>query len=152
MVKQTRIPHEIFKHILSYKDPRYEKVRAPGDPFLKSPSRVWYTVNEFKRQKEVPLTIFRQRDESEGYGYNPWITLGVRNNPYWRGYNYRHFKAREGIRDIEMRMDPDMYIIRGDADKTCPRKLAEMSMQCEACGDEDLFVHDYARHMAVSNK
>ena len=24
MVKQTRIPHEIFKHILSYKDPRYE--------------------------------------------------------------------------------------------------------------------------------
>ena len=40
-----RVPHDIFKHILSFKDPRYEKVRS-GEGFGKTPTRVWYTASE----------------------------------------------------------------------------------------------------------
>ena len=41
----VRLPHSVFKLILSYKDPRYERVRN-GDPYMATPTRVWYTKDE----------------------------------------------------------------------------------------------------------
>ena len=41
-------------------------------------------------------------------------------------------------------MDPDMNE-EGNADYTCPRKLTEMWMQGEACGDEELILNNYKR-------
>ena len=38
----VRLPHSVFKLILSYKDPRYERVRNE-DPLNATPTRVWYT-------------------------------------------------------------------------------------------------------------
>ena len=46
----VRLPHFIFKHILSYKDPRYERVRN-GDPYMATPTRIWYTENEFREER-----------------------------------------------------------------------------------------------------
>ena len=42
-----RLSHDIFKHILTFKDPRYERVRN-GDPYMATPTRVWITEDEFK--------------------------------------------------------------------------------------------------------
>ena len=46
----VRLPHSVFKLILSYKDPRYERVRN-GDPLNATPTRVWYTENEFREER-----------------------------------------------------------------------------------------------------
>ena len=47
----VHLPHDIFRMILSYKDPRYERVREGGDPFGKTPTRVWYTRKEYRRAR-----------------------------------------------------------------------------------------------------
>ena len=39
------IAHDIFKHILAFKDPRYEGVRN-GDPYMATPTRGWQIVSE----------------------------------------------------------------------------------------------------------
>ena len=39
----THCPHDVFRLILSFKDPRYERVRSGGDPFGKTPTNMWYT-------------------------------------------------------------------------------------------------------------
>ena len=76
MLKQTRIPHDIFKHILSYKDPRYEKVRAPGDPFRKTPTRVWYTRREYESPADgvcrTPASIRHYRNIATYHRYCAW--------------------------------------------------------------------------------
>ena len=41
----------LFKYILSFKDPRYERVRN-GDPFGATPTRVWYTYDEHKQTED----------------------------------------------------------------------------------------------------
>ena len=46
----VRLSHSVFKLILSYKDPRYERVRNE-DPLNATPTRVWYTENEFREER-----------------------------------------------------------------------------------------------------
>ena len=54
------LPLSLFKHILSLKDPRYERVRN-GDPFGATPTRVWYTYNEHNKA-ENPYKNAHMRD------------------------------------------------------------------------------------------
>ena len=51
----------------------------------------------------------------------------------------------ESTSRLELRMNPDMFD-SGDegADYKCPRKLADVSLQCEACGP-DLELYDMLR-------
>ena len=44
----VRLPHSVFKLILSFKDPRYERVRN-GDPYMATPTRVWHTYEEHRK-------------------------------------------------------------------------------------------------------
>ena len=46
---------------------------------------------------------------------------------------------------VKSSYDPDEVV-------KCPRTLKKLSLQCEACGDEELFVHNYKKHMSGSNK
>ena len=79
----VRLPHSVFKLILSYKDPRYERVRN-GDPFMATPTRVWYTESERLRQP----TPYEDIDVSTGpfeyhWGHAAHRTDGGRKASLW---------------------------------------------------------------------
>ena len=48
----ARCPHDVFKLILPFKDPRYERVRN-GDPYMVTSTRVWYTYSEFEEAQRL---------------------------------------------------------------------------------------------------
>ena len=133
-----RCPHDIFRHILSYKDPRYERVRSGGDPFGKTPTRVWYTLREYRKSRRYPLIV--RRCSGDITVYNERIP---RDTLFWNETE-DEFRVESTSR-LELRMNPDMFD-SGDegADYKCPRKLADVSLQCEACGP-DLELYDMLR-------
>ena len=57
------LPQDIVKRILPFKDPRYECVMN-GDPYMATPSRVFYTEGEFRINRNKPV-IFRHADEDD---------------------------------------------------------------------------------------
>ena len=59
------LPLSLFKHILSFKDPRYERVRN-GDPFGATPTRVWYTHDELVKTED-PYKNVRWYDTPGAY-------------------------------------------------------------------------------------
>ena len=146
MAFQKTLPLDVFRHILSYKDPRYERVRSGGDPFGKTPTRVWYTRREYfgfaDGVKRTPAII---RYDPE-YHWNPVvITTYSRYSAWWHVDTEWRFKVSQGIRRLELRMNPDMFDSDDEgADYKCPRKLADVSLQCEACGP-DLELYDMLR-------
>ena len=132
MSSTMRCPHDIFRHMLSFKDPHYEHVRSGGDPFGKTPTRVWYTWREYCGADGVKRTPAISRCS------NPVvITTYSRYFAWWHDDTQLQFEVAQGIRLLELRMNPDMF--DEGADYKCPRKLAEVSLQCDACGP-DLFV------------
>ena len=129
-VTMVRCPHDIFCHILSFKDPRYEHVHRGGDPFGKTPTRVWYTRREYKG-----LTDGIKRTPAIVRYSNPVVITTYRHGlTWWQNNMERPFEVSRGIRRLELRMNSDMFD-RSDngADEKCLRKLADMSLQCEAC-------------------
>ena len=126
----VRCPHDIFRHILSFKDPRYERVRSGGDPFGKTPTRVWYTRREY-----LGLTDGIKRTPAIVRYSNPVVITTYRHGlTWWQNNEERLFEISRGLRRLELRMNPDMFD-RSDngAAEGCSRKLADMWLQCEAC-------------------
>ena len=126
----VRCPHDIFRHILSFKDPRYERVRSGGDPFGKTPTRVWYTRREYLGLtdgiKRTPA-IIRYTHPVEIITYRRYFA-------WWHDDTENPFEVERGIWILEKMLVPDMYAVSDNgADEKCPRKLADMWLQCEAC-------------------
>ena len=132
------LPQVVFKHILSFKDPRYERVMN-GDPYMATPTRVFVTTGKDYRRYKVPkiqrIEFQRTDSDSEGPDEVPDIRLQV---SYYRDHDrenlsldpMRHITRREA----NTRPKPDS----NDPDATikCSYKVIEMSMQCEACGPD----------------
>ena len=141
MAHGRRIPHDIFKLVLSFKDPRYEKVRAPGEGFGKSPSRVWYTREE------------RQADRSK-YPYKKYMYEGsdhcsilVRTSTDFddmKLYGRNCINAWFDRRLDKFAIYPDLWMYDPRWRTYAEMALEKIDWQCEACGP-DLFVHDYRR-------
>ena len=148
-----RVPHDIFRHILSFKDPRYEKVMAPGDGFGKTPTRVWHTRREYIGRADGVCRTPAIVRYDDGCSLLPVVKIVVykRYEEWWHDHEQYPFRVNRGINMLERSINPDLYDYDGRADECCFRTHAEMSLQCEACGP-DLFVHDYARQMHATNK
>ena len=64
---------------------------------------------------------------------------------HWYDETEWPFEVADGIRRFELRMNPDMFDSDDEgADYKCPRKLADVSLQCEACGP-DIELYDMLR-------
>ena len=130
-----RLPHDIFKHVLSFKDPRYERVMN-GNPYMATPTRVFFTKDEACGANNP--TLFRHHDETD---LSPYVDVHFYINEI--GEYGSWFSPMQFIRHLENSMNP---IIDSDdeADDVikCSNKVAKMSMQCEACGpDLELYHH-----------
>ena len=123
------LPQAVFKHILSFKDPRYERVMN-GDPFMATPTRVFFTRDEVCEANTPAL--FRHHDETD---LSPYVDVHFYINEI--GEYGSWFSPMQFIRHLEASMNP---IIDSDdeADDVikCSNKVAKMSMQCEACGPD----------------
>ena len=147
----VRLPHDIFKLVLSFKDPRYERVRN-GDPFGATPTRVWYTYKEHKKAED-PYKNVNMYDTPSAYYWGTsairrfekpsmglWCTLcDVRIKVFGKfhvahdDYSRRQFKVGRAVCELEDRLDPSDEDADGDVFR-CSPKVAEMALQCEACG------------------
>ena len=123
------LPQVVFKHILSFKDPRYERV-MDGNPCMATPTRVFFTRDEACDANKPAL--FRHHDETD---LSPYVDVHFYINEI--GENGSFFSPMQFIRHLEASMNP---IIDSD-DETddvikCSNKVAKMSLQCEACGPD----------------
>ena len=140
------LPQVVFKHILSFKDPRYERV-MDGNPYMATPTRVFViTSKDYRRYKVPKLTRseFQRTDsDSEGPDEFPKILHCVK---YYRD-SERNLSLRcvDRIDDREAMLRPRLYYLFLDqpiyyhdpnATVKCSYKATEMSMQCEACGPD----------------
>ena len=83
----VRLPHSVFKLILSYKDPRYERVRN-GDPYMATPTRVWYTKGERRQATDPYKDASMYETPSEYHWGTPAIErFGPESQLWWiRGW------------------------------------------------------------------
>ena len=146
------LPLSLFQHILSFKDPRYERVRN-GDPFGATPTRVWYTYDEHNKTED-PYKNTRMRDLPIDYDWgSPYIQrIGPEKQQHRNSLHKvvitvfgRYFMAHgahsEKVFHGGMLPDSDSDDETDDVIK-CSNKVAKMSMQCEACGpDLELYHH-----------
>ena len=131
------LPQVVFKHILSVKDPRYERV-MDGNPYMATPTRVFViTSKDYRRYKVPKLTRseFQITDsDSEGPDEFPDIVHSVSNfRDSERNLSLRSV-WRIGRREAMLHPEPDSD--DPDAAIKCSYKATEMSMQCEACGPD----------------
>ena len=129
------LPQVVFKHILSFKDPRYERVMN-GNPYMATPTRVFFTRDEACDANKPAL--FRHHDETD---LSPYVDVHFYINEIVE--NGSLFSPMQFIRHLEASMNP---IIDSDdeTDGVIKRSLkaTEMSSQCEACGtDLELYQH-----------
>ena len=137
------LPQAVFKHILSFKDPRYERVMN-GDPYMATPTRVFVVERkEWLRYKH------------DGAPWVERIQRKVTDFAFGFGVYYEYTEVRFSVMSInevdrELWLDP-LWGVRGIADLEyklhprrrdpdaaikCSYKATEMSMQCEACGPD----------------
>ena len=125
------IPHDVFKHILSFKDPT-KQVGVKGG--IKAPSCVWYTWKQRhsaptgaiirKRSVDVVRTFKKVTSEwqdhfaPEGFERGKVFSLWKTSSRYWLNDNY------------------DRNPWDSEADETCPTRIGELSEQCEPCGPD----------------
>ena len=116
------IPHDVLKHILSFKDPT-KQVGAKGG--IKAPSCVWYTWNQRLSAPRGAIIL----------DYGPKRELvNVLYKEYSRGVMHvKRFSLLKTRSRYWLRSDDDRD---SEADETCPTRLVEMSLQCEACGPD----------------
>ena len=101
-----------------------------GNPYMATPTRVFFTRDEaFDANKPA---LFRHHDETD---LSPYVDVHFYINEI--GEYGSFFSPMQFIRHLEASMNP---IIDSDdeADDVtkCSNKVAEMSLQCEACGPE----------------
>ena len=119
----VRIPHDLFRMILSYKDPRYELVCSGG----KSPS-----AHALKRYVfTVPHTEYHAGGGSITWG-GPQILVSVRT-----GESYvvvaKFCVDRAALEFADVDSDVESVL---DYELNVDGRLAELSLQCEACGPD----------------
>ena len=156
----VRLPHSVFKLILSYKDPRYERVRN-GDPYMATPTRVWYTENEHSQAtnpyKDVPMY---ERPSSYHWGTPAIARFGPESqrklNP-WMQPSWVWFKEYMLLGKVSLQVI-DRYFVRYEEHKQYGFKYPKLatsywdaeeaiemlSLQCEACGP-DLELYEMMR-------
>ena len=122
--------HSIFRLILSFKDPRYELVRNGGQ----TDSARCVPVMDLH---DCKLHYGRDWDVRD---MTPQIILWKQTPGIWESITI--------VKTFNLKHCRDSYYTYGHRS----RRLVELSMQCEACGDEELFVHNYKKHTSGSNK
>ena len=145
----ARLPRSVFKHILSFKDPRYERVRN-GDPYMATPTRVWYTKSE--RRQDTPSSYHWGMPARERFGPTSQLVVDPRMDP-----SIALAKENKLLRKVQLRVIGRYSVARDDHHKYKfePRKLqshdwkdeediARLSLQCEACGP-DLELYEMMR-------
>ena len=139
----VRLPHSVFKLILSYKDPRYERVRN-GDPYEATPTRVWVTWEEFEEN--------RSRYTSDPTYAHRIVLRKCRILMVYAGFSNFEFVEKEFMGEYAaqtaeyhrnyLRMPPDRLDPLTDAHYTTRNGI--LSRQCEACGP-DLELYEMMR-------
>ena len=138
----VRLPHNIFKLILSFNGPRYECVMN-GDPYMATPTRVFYTRGEHNYKNCTTPAIFRS-DRVRRFPWVPWVDIKVllyiceihdcgpelEFMPMW------------GISCLEARLEIDSDDESDDVIR-CSPKVSKMALQCEAFGPD---LELYQRH------
>ena len=156
----VRLSHSVFKLILSYKDPHYERVRN-GDPYMATPTRVWYTKDE-RRQATDPYKDASMYETPSDYHWGtPAIErVGPESQPQFLPRTDPIIaRAKELLLlwEVELRVIGKYYVAYDDNSeyKFVPRKLElqdwkdeeaieMLSLQCEACGP-DLELYEMMR-------
>ena len=123
------LPQDVFKRMLSFNDPRYERVMN-GNPYMATPTRVfnilpthenfWICDRDIQRNFDMVNNLYYGRKPIFMYinRYIPDILnrtalLVCDDKPLM-------FQMSDAARDLEER----------------DTRLAEMSLQCEACGPD----------------
>ena len=137
------LPQVVFKHILSFKDPRYERV-MDGNPYMATPTRVFVAGRkEWHRYKHLyPLWLKRtdfQSDRPDEFGdvgsYVHSTEFCLDLNCYATNTELSLDPMRH-IRHREAKIHPEDYYREPDDAIKCSYKAIEMSLQCEACGPD----------------
>ena len=131
----VHLPQVVSKHILSLKDPRYERVMN-GNPYMATPTRVFVVEREeWRRYKRdgaplvdrIQFRNIRNNEISEVsycvFSLNE-VDHGLRLSPLW------HIKC------LEAKLHPKPDSNDPGAAIKCSYKATEMSMQCEVCGPD----------------
>ena len=132
------LPHDVFRLILSFKDPRYERVRSGGDPFGKTPTRVWYTKREYRGRMDgvtrTPAIIYYGRTATS---IVPSIEICVHKRyfTWWHADSVNTFRVSNGIWTLGRTLHPTFYTSDDDNFPCAPLPVA-LSLQCEACGPD----------------
>ena len=168
----ARLPHSVFKHILPFNVPRYEQVRN-GDPYMATPTRVWYTKSEHAGQTD-PYEDADVYTKPSGYHWGspaiarrgpehdlplePWLaatlTAARRDNPT-KHIPVEHFLT---LSRIKFTVLEKYYVVAGmhrekdfkqrlsDLAFYCGRngRLGKLSLQCGTCGP-DLELYEMMR-------
>ena len=93
----------LFKYILSFKDPRYERVRN-GDPFGATPTRVWYTYKECNKA-ENPYKNVHMPDLPFEYHWG---------SPCIRRYGPEKQKRLEWVHGVEITILGKYFLAYGE--------------------------------------
>ena len=157
----ARLPHSVFKRILSFKDPRYERVRN-GDPYMATPTRVWHTYEERRKAghtypyEDVPIY---DRPSDYHWGTPAIERAGPESQPVvepWMEPRIVLAKEDKLLLNVQIRVIGRWRVAHDDHQryKFDPWKLqkydwgnedfAKLSLQCEACGP-DLELYDMMR-------
>ena len=135
------LPQVVFKHILSFKDPRYERVMN-GNPYMATPTRVFVVERkEYRRYKRdgapwVERMQYTAIEPDFVYGNYEVTTVRVSVHSLNEVDRELHFDPLWHIRHLEANTRPKPDSNDPDAAIKCSYKAIEMSMQCEACGPD----------------
>ena len=120
------LPHEVFKHILSFKDPA-RQVGVKGG--VQAPSCVWYT---WKERWTAPVGGLILKYRQDGLTVNVYKkSKNVRGRTFF--LRIRRFSL-ETVRFNDRMMNDYMEPHNSDVDGTCSTRICELALQCEPCG------------------
>ena len=142
----------LFKYILSFKDPRYERVRN-GDPFGATPTRVWYTYKECNKAENPYKNVHMPDLPFEYHWGSPCIRRYGPEIQQHLDWSHRVKITILGKYFVTYGEHTEKVVFGGhlplsDSDVSdsddeidydiikCNKKVAKMSLQCEACGPD----------------
>ena len=121
------LPRGVFKRILSFKDPRYGRVMG-GDPYMATPTRVFNILptvdgeyiyeQEIERYFDMVNRRYYERKPIFLYTNRYYLNTLIRSSLLVCDGKPLMFRMSDAARDLE---EP---------------RLAEMTLQCEACGPD----------------
>ena len=125
------IPHDVFKHILSFKDPT-KQVGVKGG--IKAPSCVFYTWKE-RHSAPTDAMILKYCTDN--------VRVYKKDVPEWQGSwappgfeILKRFSLWETGSRYWLNNDYDRDPYDWDVDETFPTRIGKLSMQCEPCGPD----------------